>query len=214
MRLLFVLLLAAVPAFAQGPETITVLGHRDVVIDAGSGSPSHELRLTLVYLDGSGWTPDSVTEAAKDSARILGQCGLILKIAELVRVAAPTRFHVFQTPTSRELAATLQLGKPTVYFVAGTGQRPAFDAEAIGRGNSRSRPELADTVWVTRGTRDLGIALAHELAHVLMDSGEHSDEPGNLMRGETSLESTQLSAAQCARIRDTGTPNGLLVPLR
>jgi len=195
-------------------RSITVLERRDIVLDAGPQSPSHELYLTLVYLDGSGWTPDVVSGAAKESARILGQCGLVLKTAELVRVAAPNRFHDFQTPTSRELAATLQMGKPTVYFVAGTGQHPAFDAEAIGRGNSRTRPELRDTVWVTRGTRDLGIAVTHELAHVLMDSGEHSEEPGNLMREDTAPENTQLSGTQCARLRVTGEANGLLVPPR
>jgi hypothetical protein len=210
--MLLVLLLAALPALAQGPAEITVLERRDIVLDASPRSPSHELRLTLVYLDGSGWTPEVVAGAAKQSARILGQCGLTLKSAELVRVAAPNRFHDFRTPASRELAATLQLGKPTIYFVAGTRQQPAFDAEAIGRGNSRSRPELRDTIWVTRGTRDLGIAMTHELAHVLMDSGEHTDEPGNLMRDETAPGNTWLSGAQCTRLRETGSANGLLRP--
>ena len=210
MRLLLVLLFAAVPALAQGPEGIGILERRDITLGARPGSPSHELHLTLAYLDGSGWTPDAIADAAKESARILGQCGLMLKTAELVRVAAPNRFNDFQTPSSRQLAATLQLGKPTVFFLAGTRQRPAFDAEAIGRGNSRTRPELVDTIWVTRGTRDLGIAVTHELAHVLMDSGKHSDEPDNLMREETAPGNTRLSPAQCALLRNTGTANGLL----
>ena len=212
MRLLFVLLFAALPALAQSPVAISVLERRNVLLDASQDSASHELRLTLVYLDGTGWTPDEIAGAAKESARILGQCGLMLRTAELVRVAAPTRFHDFQTPTSRELATTLQLAKPTVYFVSGTRQSPAFDAEAIGRGNSRSRPELRDSVWVTRGTRDLGIAVTHELAHVLMDSGAHSDEPDNLMRDETAPGNTRLSTAQCGRLRETGTANSLLRP--
>ena len=78
---------------------------------------------------------------------------------------------------------------------------PAFDAEAIGRGNSGSRPELRDTVWIALGSRDLGIVLAHELAHVLMDSGEHSDEPGNLMRDETAPENTHPCPSEpCSEI--------------
>jgi hypothetical protein len=101
-----------------------------------------------------------------------------------------------------------------VFFVDATRQQPAFDAEAIGRGNSRTRPELADTVWIVRDARDPGVALAHELAHVLMDSGEHSDEPGNLMREETAPASTRLTDAQCARLRETGRANGLLRPAR
>lgn len=175
---------------------------------------SHRLHPTLAYLMGGDWTPEAIETAAIQAARILGQCGISFGTAELVRITAPERYRDFFTPLSRQLARALALGKPTVYFVAGTRQRPAFDAEAIGRGNSRTRPELADTVWVTRGTRDLGIAVAHELAHVLMDSGEHSDEPGNLMREETAPENTRLSGGQCARIREAGTRNGLLVPSR
>ena len=183
--------------------------------DKATAAPAaHELRLTLAFLDGSGWTPETILAAVQESAGILGQCGVRMKNAELVRIGAPDRFRDFHTPTSRELARAVPLAKPALYFVAGTRQRPAFDAEAIGRGNSRTRPELADTVWVTRGARDLGIVLAHELAHVLMDSGAHSDEPGNLMREDTAPENTRLSDRQCARLRETGSINGLLAPLR
>jgi len=122
------------------------------------------------------------------------------------------RFRYFHTPTSRELASKLRPGTPAVYFADGTRQDPAFDAEAIGRGNSRTRPELRDTVWVMRGARDLGVVLAHELAHVLMDSGEHSEEPGNLMREESAPGNTKLSESQCARLRTIGKANGLLLP--
>jgi hypothetical protein len=212
MRILFFLLIATCSALAQGPEAISVLERRTIKLGFAPPLPGPELRLTLAYLEGSGWTQESITAAANEGARILGQCGLELKTVELVRVAAPGRFHDFLTPMSRQLAAALQLGKPTVYFVAGTRQRPAFDAEAIGRGNSRTRPELRDTVWITRGTRDLGIAMTHELVHVLMDSGEHSEEPGNLMRDETAPGNSRLSLAQCARLREMGTANGLLSP--
>jgi len=209
MRFLFVLLIAT-SSLARGAEAISVLERRLVALDAAAPPPGLELRLSLAYLDQSGWTAESITAAAVESARILGQCGLQLKAIELIRIAAPGRYRDFFTPVSRELAATLQLGKPTVYFVAGTRQRPAFDAEAIGRGNSRSRPELRDTVWITLGTRDLGITMTHELVHVLMDSGEHSEEPGNLMRDETAPGNTRLSQGQCERLRAVGTANGLL----
>jgi len=116
----------------------------------------------------------------------------------------------FSTPAARELARAYPVPRPAVYLVRDTKSRPAFDAEAIGRGNSGTRPEIADTVWMTAASRDPGVALAHELAHVLMDSGEHSDEEGNLMRDETSRRNRRLSAAQCARLRDTGKANGLL----
>ena len=210
IRICLLLVLATFAAQAQ--EAITILERREIALDPVPASSGYELRLTLAYLEGTGWTPETIVGAAKENARILEQCGVALKAAELVRIGAPARFRDFLTLLSRELAAALQLGKPTIYFVAGTRQRPAFDAEAIGRGNSRTRPELADSVWITRGTRDLGIALAHELAHVLMDSGEHSDVIGNLMRDGTAPNNTQITEAQCARLRDTGMANGLLRP--
>jgi hypothetical protein len=171
---------------------------------------THHLSLTLVYFTGSDWSRDAIVGAAGNAAEILEQCGMILRQVELVRVDAPQDYHYLNSPVSRELARTLRLAKPTVYFVTDTRQRPAFDAEAIGRGNSKTRPELADSVWVTRATRDVGVALAHELVHVLTDSGEHVELPGNLMREETAPENTQLTGAQCAQLRDVGAKNGLL----
>ncbi len=209
MRLLALLLVAALPALAQDTGSIAVLERREIALEQSPAAPTHGLRLTLVWFKESSWDPEDILPAVRQSARILAQCGVALERAELVQIAAPERYRDFFTPTSRKLARSLSLGKPTVYFVAGTRQRPVFDAEAIGRGNSRSRPELADTVWITRGTRDLGIVLAHELAHVLMDSSEHSEEPGNLMRDETAPENTRLSDAQCARLISEGSKNGL-----
>ena len=83
-----------------------------------------------------------------------------------MRLDAPARYRVFDTPTSRELA------------------------------------------------RALGIVLAHELVHVLMDSGDHSDEAGNLMREDTAPGNTRLDDAQYSWLRATATANGLLRPVR
>lgn len=173
-------------------------------------SATHHLTLTLVYFTGSNWSRTAIVEAVRHAAEILEQCGLILRQIELVRVDAPTRYHYLYNPVSRELARTLALPKPTIFFITDTRQRPAFDAEAIGRGNSQTRPELADSVWVTRATRDPSVALAHELVHILSDSGQHVDLPGNLMREETAPGNTQLTGAQCAQLHDVGAKNGLL----
>ncbi len=204
------LALACLPVPAPAQEPIAVAGRKDLAVPAPAAGAPAGLRLSLALLEDTGWEEEAIAGAVRDAAAILAQCGVALERAELVRVRAPGVFRDFLTPLSRKLAAAVPLARPAIWFVRDTRQRPAFDAEAIGRGNSRTRPELADTVWVTRATRDLGIALAHELAHVLMDSGEHSDEPGNLMREETSPASTALSANQCAQLRDTGTANGLL----
>jgi hypothetical protein len=174
-----------------------------------SAAAALRFQLTLVRLEGSGWTRERPLVVVREAGAILGQCGVALERVKIQSVAAPNQLD-FSTPAARELARAHPVAKPAVYLVRGTNSRPAFDAEAIGRGNSRTRPEIADTVWMTAGTRDPGIALAHELAHVLMDSGEHSEEEGNLMREETSPRNTTLNAAQCERLRETGRRNGLL----
>lgn len=194
MRLILLLLLLLVPALPLQAQAPLIL------------------RLTLVHFAGGSWQAHEIEAAAAQASRILGQCAIVSGGTTLVRADVEARFRIFHTPTSRELARRLRPGTPAIYFVDGTRQNPAFDAEAIGRGNSRSRPELRDTVWVVRGARDLDVVLAHELAHVLMDSGEHSQEPENLMREETAPGNTRLSAAQCARLRDTGSANRLLSP--
>ena len=174
------------------------------------GASTHRLHLTVVNIAGSGWTRERALAALREAAAILGQCGVAVDRVEWLGLSAPPRYLDFPTPVARELARLHPVARPAIYLVRDTRSRPAFDAEAIGRGNSRTRPELADTVWMTAATRNAGVALAHELAHVLMDSGEHNDEPGNLMREDTSADSTALSTAQCARLRETGSAHGLL----
>ena len=204
-------LLLATGAPACAAEEIRVIETRSLPAgQARAPRPSHGLQLSLYLFRGARWSPEDVAAAALESARLLGQCGVALTSAGLHVVQAPPRFHVYFTPVSRELLRRLPVVKPAVFFVDDTHNTPAFDAEAIGRGNATGRPELADTVWVAHGARDLPLALAHELVHVLSDSGEHSDEPGNLMRNETSPNNTGLTGAQCERLRSRGEANGLL----
>jgi hypothetical protein len=212
-RALFVALAAALAAPVWSVEAVTVVERRELPVAVVAASASHEIRLSLVVV-AEDWKPESLQSALDASARILGQCGVAISHAEMVLIEAPARFRDFHTPVSRELARALPLHKPTVYFVAGTRQIPAFDAEAIGRGNSRARPELRDTVWVMRSARDLDIVVAHELAHVLLDSGEHSQAPGNLMREDTAPANVRLDETQCARMRRTAAKNGLLRSVR
>ena len=180
---------------------------------AKKGTPAkttHLLHLTAVKLEGSGWTDQRALAVLRSAGRVLARCGVKLERVELISLAVPPGYVDVETPVSRALVRDYRVARPAVYFVPDSRNRPAFEAEAFGRGNTRSRPELADTVWITTSARDPGIALAHELAHVLMDSGEHSEEPGNLMRDETTPKNTALTPAQCARMRDIATGNGLL----
>lgn len=209
-------LLAGVPSVHASEErplrTVRKVLVEESLAPVEAARRAHRLRLTLAVMRGTGWEAEAVLEAARRAMRILAQCDIRATPIELAEFDGPERYRTLFTPVSRKLVAELGLPKPTVFFVADTRQRPAFDAEAVGRGNSRTRPEMADTVWVVRGARDLDIVIAHELAHVLADSGEHSDEAGNLMREDTAPGATRLSRNQCDSIMKTGVANGLLHP--
>ncbi len=182
---------------------------------AQAAPATHRLQLELFAFRDTRWRPEPILQAVREAATILAQCGVWLERAEFKSLeGGEPRFRNLFTPASRKLVRDLRPAKPVVFFVQDTRQRPAFDAEAFGQSNSATRPELAGTVWITAGIRDLPVALAHELVHVLADSGEHSDAPGNLMRDDTSPESTRLTVGQCERLLETGERNGLLQPVR
>jgi hypothetical protein len=175
----------------------------------------YRLQLELVAFRDSRWRPDAILAATREAAGLLAHCGIRLERAELRQLdGGRPEYRYLDTPASRELARRLALARPAVFFVEDTRHRPAFDAEAFGRGNTGTRPELANTVWVTADARDLPVTLAHELAHVLMNAGEHVELPGNLMRDETSSANVSLTGAQCARLVDNGLREGLLQPER
>jgi len=206
--LLALLLCVGSPALAG--EQIRVVEIRELAIGQVRAATSHRLRLSLHLFRGGSWSQEEVAAAVPESAGLLGQCGVALSEVDLRVVQAPRHFHFYFTPVSRELLRRMAVPKPAVFFVDDTLNEPAFDAEAIGRENAATRPELADTVWVARGARDLPQVLGHELVHLLSDSAAHSDAPDNLMRAETSPRNTRLTDVQCERLRSRGEANGLL----
>lgn len=210
------------PLFALAVVTCSVLGHaaepiriaetRAIVAAPIAPTATHELTLHAYTFRGTRWRVNDIAAAMPAAAKLLAQCGIALAAAELNVIEAPRRFHDYYTPASRELLRAIDVRKPAVFFVEDTRNEPAFDAEAIGLGNSRAKPELANTVWVAYGARDLPHAIAHELVHVLANSGDHSDERGNLMAEETSPENYRLTPRQCELTRSRGAANGLLRP--
>jgi hypothetical protein len=205
-----IMLVATSCAFAASAP-VRISGQR--AVDAAMPAvprATHSVSVKLFHFSGSRWRTDDIVEALARAAGLLSTCGVAVTGAVINEVEAPRRFHFYYTPLSRELLRTIRAPKPAVFFVEDTRNDPAFDAEAIGRSNSTTRPELADTIWVAYGSRDLPYAIAHELVHVLSDSGEHSEEPGNLMHDETAPQNSRLSSAQCERLLTVGEANGLL----
>lgn len=171
---------------------------------------THTLQPTFVYFEGTAWDIGNVREIAAKAARILAQCGVYIPDIEVRVLGGPQAYRYFRESLAKELVRQIPSPKPTVYFVRDTLQKDAYDAEAIGKGNSATRPTLIYTLWITEALEHADIGLAHELAHILMDSGAHVDWPGNLMRAETSPENLKLTPEQCQQLVASGSENGLL----
>ncbi|MDH3286647.1 MAG: S8 family serine peptidase [Betaproteobacteria bacterium] len=172
------------------------------------------LEASLVMLQGTRWSTALLESAARDAAGIFAQCGVMFRGFEVFELRTPRRYLYFNDAHAAALVRGLDIPRPAVFFVRDTLQRIAFDAEAIGRSSGRRRPELVDTVWMTEATSHPGIALAHELYHVLADSGAHSDDAANLMYSRTSGDNKQLDEAQCMRLRKVSASDGHLTPAK
>ena len=157
----FVSAIFAAPAKAQGADSgvVTVLSRTQIVLPRPAASLGFQL--TAVVLEDSGWTFDQAINGLTAALALLRQCeiGASELTSLTVRTAPP--FRDLYTPASRHLAAALGPPRPAIFFVAQSGNRPAFDAEAFGAANTHTRPELRNTVWVTRGAADLPQTIAH-----------------------------------------------------
>lgn len=211
VRLLAVLLLMP-GAAVSAADAVRVIETRSVPAELlpAPTAATHDLKLSLYAFKGSRWLPGDITAAVLDALPMLTQCGVAAASVELRILETPLRFHFFSTPVSRQLLREITVAKPALLFVDDTYSQPAYDAEAIGLSNAQTRPELTNTIWFAYGANDLPFAIAHELVHVLSDSGDHSDAPDNLMRPATAPANTRLTAAQCERLRVVAEANGLI----
>lgn len=180
------------------------------LIDRGPASAGMTLDLHLVILEGSGWKTDKIASMVRSTEDILAQCEIKLMQATLHNLQVPPYLMDFQTGIAKTLLDHTALPKPTVFLVRDTKMEIRFDGEAFGHANSVTRPWLRNTVWLAADTEHPGIALAHELFHVLTDSGEHVSSEKNLMYESTHIGNTQLTASQCRRAREIGVRYGLM----
>lgn len=207
MRTAGLALLWAGCALAQGIETLS----SETLAPAAVPTASHDLRIAAHLFEGTRWSPGEARAALTAAGALFAQCGIAVSI-DLHLLRAPRRFRYLYTPDSRELLRSLAPRKPALFLVEDTRNQPAYDAEAVGRANARTRPEMADTAWITYTRRDLPVVIAHEMVHVLSDSGSHSTEIGNLMNEDSDPGNTRLTPAQCETLRARGEANALLAP--
>ena len=176
-------------------------------------APAHaslHFDLTAIVIEATGWQTADAQQALTEALPILAQCGIAPQRVKLVQVSTPAGYRDLAPQAARHLTSLLAPTRPALFFVKNTRMRPAFAAEAFGFGNTRTRPELVNTVWVTRDAPDLPETLAHELFHVIANSGEHSSDETNLMHDHTAPGRRRLTHAQCTELREAGLKNRLL----
>jgi hypothetical protein len=165
--------------------------------------------LDVIVLD-QRWQLDDVSQAVDQANEILSQCGMKIVPPEFYALKGAEYLRYLETGAAHTLLNQFssQIGSNGIRLVLAkdTKMQVQFDAEAFGRGNTKTRPWLQGSVWVMVGARDLGITIAHELFHVLANDGEHTADPVNLMSSETLGDNTLLTAEQCQRAMQHFTP--------
>ncbi len=168
------------------------------------------LDLDLLVASGSGWTTQAADAVATGALALLAQCGIGSGERRARGYDASDYLLDLSVGGARTLLAGVERRGIAVMMVRDSEMNVPFEAEAFGRSNTATRPWLRDTVWMVSGGRDPSVALAHELVHVLADSGRHETLAGNLMAEETRPGATELTPGQCRNIRERGEALGLL----
>ena len=171
----------------------------------------HELVLEVLAL-GASWSAADIASTLDGALAILAQCDVGAAPFEIARIDASGWLTDLATGPAHTIMTNARANDSSivVVFAEDTRMLEAYDAEAFGLGNTANRPWLRNSVWLTHATIDRDIALAHELFHVITNSGAHIDTAGNLMQRRTSRGQTALDAGQCSTAIERGTELGVL----
>jgi len=188
---------------------------------------SYAMPLQLVRLDPR-WDYAALNRAIDDANRLYRQCNINLEIDSVVSLTGPEYLMDLSSGNALTLSRALQLsgamkerressqsvhGKQQttrVYLARDTIMLEQYDANAFGLGNTRNRPWMTNSLWLTFGIDGTDIALAHELFHIASNSGEHTTLGDNLMQARTHSGNTKLTVDQCAAAIQNGIANGVL----
>jgi len=197
----------------QDADAASIAVNTERVLDLSAGeSVSAAVPIDVLILDDR-WLDERIDSALRRAERILNQCQLTLSDVRIKRIAAPDYLRDLSTGPARTLMDAARASGParrlTLVFARDTRMQTPFDGEAFGRGNTRNRPWMQDSVWLTLPIVDEGLALAHEMFHVLVNSGEHVDIAGNLMQARTQGDNTALDESQCAQAHEQALRNNL-----
>jgi len=167
------------------------------------------LPLDALVLD-SRWSQQRIEQTVQQAFLILAQCELIPGEISIFSVSGDDYLRDLSTGSAHTLFEAVGKAKTSVVFARDTRMQAAYLGEAFGLGNTRMRPWLANSVWLMLDVEDAGIALAHELYHVIANSGAHVEGVANLMQPRTRPESLELTSQQCRLAQVNGVDNRLL----
>jgi hypothetical protein len=167
------------------------------------------LPLDILVLD-SRWSQQRIEQTVQQAYQILAQCTVIPGEISIHAVSGDDYLRDLSTGSARTLLDAVGSAKLTVVFARDTRMQAQYLGEAFGLGNTRKRPWLANSVWLMLDVEDAGVALAHELYHVIANSGAHVEGVANLMQPRTRPESLALTAEQCRLAQVRGVDNRLL----
>ena len=172
------------------------------VENTGHGAADRKLSLNVLQLDPR-WQTAAVKTAIDEVNTILLQCGIAVTEIKYFGTKTPDYLQDLETGTAYTVLSRfreLHPGENNILLLLARHNRMQidFEAQAFGQANTATRPWLEDTLWIMHGARDVPIALAHELMHILSNSGEHAPSPQNLMSADTDAKGTLLTPAQCA----------------
>jgi len=204
-----------VDPLAVGEAPAIVVAERTVRWPDESVAPDVRIPLDVLVPNGA-WSSARTDRTLARAAGILDACGIAFQPLRVRELSAPQRLADLSPGSARTLFDAVRASgaerRVTVVLGRDTRMADPYDGEAFGRANTRHRPWLRDTVWLTAVIEDAGIALAHELFHVLSNSGAHVPRTDNLMHARTSGDNTVLAPGQCEAARRTALDNGLAVP--
>ena len=181
----------------------------DMTVEQRLDNSRFQLNLDVIRLDPN-WSRAKIKETLQRAYDVLSQCGIGVGTLKLQMVTGADYLQDLSSGSAHTLFNALDTSGLNIVFARDTRMTDAFDGEAFGEGNTRNRPWLRDSVWLMLSVENAGIALAHEMFHVIANSGEHVDDIANLMQSRTQSDNIGLNEAQCQLAQTTGLKRGLL----
>jgi hypothetical protein len=181
----------------------------DLDIRSPQAQAGFRLSLDILVLD-SRWSQQRIEQAVQQAYLVLAQCTVIPGEISIHAINGNDYLRDLATGSARTLLDAVGTAKLTVVFARDTRMQAQYLGEAFGLGNTRMRPWLVNSVWLMLDVDDAGIALGHELYHVIANSGAHVEGVANLMQARTRPESLALTIEQCRLAQINGIDNGLL----